>query len=271
MTNPVTDAQAVIDIARTSVDPTKLERTEVYAFPTPNGVQVVDGRDYDEYPKRKAGQFTVFDAASFADYVLEQREEIGTKVWVDEHNLTAKAVINGHQQGLAGFGDHTLLLVLEPTESWRAWAESDGKLLSQTAFAQLIEDNSVDVVQPSAADMLEIAQSFQATAKVTFESSKYLTDGRRRLEYKEDIAAKAGHRGALEIPAEFHLALRPFFGAEVYRVVARFRYRINDGQLLVGYKLTRPNDIQRAAFADIVGDIRERLDGSVSLLAGRAR
>ena len=267
------DAQAVIDVARQAAEPTVLDTGEVYAFATADQVEVVDGRSfYVGHPARKEGTFVAYDAESFAAYVLEQADGKATKVWVDEHRLTARAVLNGHADELAGFGDHLLQLELEPTESWRAWAAMDGRLVGQTEFAELIEDNAADVVTPTAADMLEIAQSFQATTKVTFESSKYLADGRRALEYKEDTAAKAGHRGALEIPAEFHLALRPFFGAEVYRVVARFRYRISDGHLRIGYKLTRPADVQRAAFSDIIDDVKLRLgDAGVTVLSGRPR
>jgi len=107
--------------------------------------------------------------------------------------------------------------------------------------------------------MLELAQSFQAKTKVDFESAQQLANGRRSLQFKETVDARAGQKGEIEIPAEFKLALKPFVGTDPYAVTARFRYRINGGNLLIGYKLNRPADVQRSAFGDIVDAIKAGL------------
>ena len=259
MPEPTTEAQAVADIARAGVEPTLLDLGRVYAFPTADGVQVVDARQHDpDNPIRKTGTRRVHTAASFVDYLADQNQGSATKVWVDNTTFAAVAVINDHD-AFAGFGDHRLVLKLEATESWKAWAKADGQLLDQSTFAELIEDNAPDVVDPAAAVMLELAQSFQAKTKVDFESSQQLANGRRALQYKETVDARAGQKGEIEIPAEFKLALKPFVGTDPYAVTARFRYRINGGHLQIGYKLNRPAEVQRAAFGDIVDAIRTGL------------
>lgn len=251
------NAQAIIDVTQAGADPFLIAPDEVYAFRAASGtVHVVDGRLYQF---RAKGNRTVFDAASFVAYIDTQRED-GAKVWVDETTFAATAVLNDHGPDLPGWGDHRITLNVRRTDSWQAWAKFDGQLASQTQLAEHIEDNAPDVVQPAAAEMLEIAQSFQANTKVTFESSKFLAGGQRALEYREDTEARAGHKGSLEIPAEFALGLQPFIGSEVYRVTARFRYRIGEGQLRIGYKLNRPADVLRAAFGDVVRVIRAGLD-----------
>lgn len=50
--------------------------------------------------------------------------------------------------------------------------------------------------------------------------------------------------------------LRPFQGCEAVAVIARFRFRINDGVLRMGVKLAEPNKALEAAFADIVANIQ---------------
>lgn len=253
-----TEAQTVADIARAGAAPLQLDDAQVYVFSTPNGVQVVDGRQYGRWPDRKIGTRRVHTAASFIGYLGQQHEDQCTKVWVDDTKFAVVAVIDDHGS-LAGFGDHRLALQLEQTDSWKAWAKHDGKLLDQTTFAEHIEDNAPDIIDPAAAVMLELAQSFQAKTKVDFESSQQLANGRRSLEYKETIDARAGQKGQIEIPAEFRLALKPFYGTDPYAVTARFRYRIQGGHLQIGYKLNRPADVQRSAFGDIVDAIRAGL------------
>ncbi len=255
LSNTPGDAQAIIDVTRQGVAPVEINDGTVYAFVGSDGVEVVDGRAYSEYPIRKTGRFTTFDAPSFVAYATEQAET-DSKVWVDDTRFTAVAVLNGHLGGLPGHGDHRVTLQLRKSDQWETWLKHDGQLLNQTDFAELIEDNAPDIIEPSPAEMLELAQSFQARTRVDFESTKQLADGRRSLEYKETIEAKAGQRGQIEIPGEFHLALRPFIGSEIYRIIARFRYRINNGNLVIGYKLTRPADVQRSAFDDIIGEIK---------------
>lgn len=258
------DAQAIIDATRAGSEPFEIALDEVYAFRTAHSVHIIDGRDYEH---RAKGERVVFDADSFLTYATALKET-GSRVWVDETSFTATAVLNDHGD-FPGRLDHRVRLKLRHSDSWQAWAKLDGSLVHQTQLAEHIEDNAPDIVQPTAAEMLEIAQSFQANSKVTFESTQFLANGQRALHYREDTEAKAGRKGDLTIPAEFALALQPFVGSETYRVVARFRYRISDGRLAIGYKLNRPADVLRAAFGDIVGEIRKGLDGlGVPILNG---
>ena len=136
------------------------------------------------------------------------------------------------------------------TPAWKAWAKLDGRMLAQSDFAEHLEDRSIDIVDPTAAEMLDIAQSFEATTKVDFESAERIGDGQRKLLYKETVTAKAGQSGEIVIPEKFAVGLQPFEGGEAYRVVARLRYRIVGSNLQIGYKFERPEDVLREAFTD---------------------
>jgi hypothetical protein len=56
--------------------------------------------------------------------------------------------------------------------------------------------------------MLELAQTFQAKAKVDFQSSIRLADAQQQLTYTEEAKASGGTRGELTIPAELNSAGR---------------------------------------------------------------
>lgn len=260
------DAEAVIASALRSAEPAKLgEHTYGVVIPADGRVELVDvterdGR-YAPRPRRKSGTYRAHNAETFVGYV-EKHGLPETEVWADLQTAQVVAVVNAHTgDDHAGWSDHRLVYSVQHTPAWKAWTARDGQLMSQSDFAELIEDRAIDIVRPSAADMLELAQHFQATNGVAFESSRLLSSGEGQLAYRETIDAKAGRKGTLEIPKDFELGLIPFEGADPFKVVARFRYRINDGALRVGYRLNRPEDVLREAFESVVRQIE---DGGVT-------
>lgn len=261
MTDAPSNAQAIVDIAVAAAEPQPLDAdSRFYAVTAPAGSEVciVDLEDqlenHRDRPRRKTGTFNVHDAKSFTDY-LDKHETDDTEVWADTEQARIVGVINAHGGTAAGHSDHRVVFTVRKSDAWKAWKEHDGQLLSQAAFAEHIEDRAIDIVRPDAADMLELAQSFQATIGVTFESSKALSSGERQLTYKEQVDARAGRTGQLEIPKDFDIAVKPFEGADPYRIRVRFRYRISDGNLRIGYRLERPADIMREAFLDVVAQV----------------
>lgn len=216
---------------------------------------------HQDGPARKKGSFKVHDGESFVEY-MGKHALSNAEVWADSQGQRVVGVINAHEQdaGDAGWGDHRVVYDVAFTEAWKAWAALDGKLGDQASFAELIEDRLVDIHDPEAADLLEIVQSFEASIGVRFESSKLLSTGERIFTYKENIEASAGRAGQLAIPKEFTLALQPFEGADTFPVIARLRYRITDGQLRIGFKLVRPEDVLREAFESVVATIRDGVE-----------
>jgi uncharacterized protein YfdQ (DUF2303 family) len=255
-------AQAVIDSATRAAAPTAVEPGKVYSVVVPeDGKHVLVDLDQDKYrdrPRRKAGTVKVHDADTLIAYI-DKHGLPQTEVWADVSRASLVAIINAHLgttgdgvEDYAGWSDHRAVLEVRHTPSWVAWLGLDKKWLTQTEFAEHIEDRAVDIVQPSGAEMLELAQSITATVGVAFESSKQLSSGERQLEYKETVTAKAGSRGRLDIPTSIELGLVPFEGAPKYKVTARFRFRINGGDLRLSYSLERPEDVVANAFTDIV-------------------
>ncbi|MEJ7707994.1 MAG: DUF2303 family protein [Nocardioidaceae bacterium] len=100
------------------------------------------------------------------------------------------------------------------------------------------------------------------------ESSQRLASGERKLSYREDITAQGGRKGDLKIPEAFTIGLAPFEGSPGYKVSVRLRYRIESGQLRIGYVLDRPEEVLRTAFNDVLADISAGI-GDVPVLRGR--
>jgi uncharacterized protein YfdQ (DUF2303 family) len=265
-----TNAQDIIDNAIRGTKPDELTEGGLYSVVIPAGgthkLVDLDLDKYRDHPRRKAGVVKLHDADTFAKYVgkhgLPQ-----TEIYADEENARIVAVINAHMgttgdgiEDFAGWADHRALLQVKPTLSWEAWKKYNGRFISQVEFAEHIEDRAIDILKPTGAEMLEVAQSITAKIGVAFESSQQLSTGQRKFEFKETIGAKAGERGQLEIPSVIELGLVPFQGAPAYKVIARFRYRISEGRLTLAYALERPEDVLRNAFADVVSTISGDID-----------
>ena len=250
------EAQVIVDTALRSAEPAELTPGKVYAFRTPTGIERVDltGDEYKDQPTRKTGTTTVRDATSFLAYYGKHADG-DSEVYADAERLTVTAVLDANTATDARWEGHRLSLQLRTTEAWKQWMQNDGKLMAQEQFAEFLEDHLPELLEPAAAEMLEIAQSIQGVAKAEFQSGTRLASGERKLAYVETVNAKAGQRGELVIPETFTIGLIPFEGSQGYKLTARLRYRINGGPLQLGYKLERPTDTLRTAYGDVVNTI----------------
>ncbi len=265
-----TETQAAIIAGQLIGDPAPIDETagrfHVIATPPGSNVRVLDV-DAERnatavHPDRKAGRYTVFDAAGFVSYVTRHATEY-TELYADVEKLQILAVFDGHGPAAlpdaAGREQHRATLVLRHTPAWKAWLGIDRKLLSQVEFAEHVEDRLVDVAEPPAADLLEIAQTLISKKSVDFEGSNRLQDGNTVLEYREHTATTAGKKGELAVPDRITLGLIPFRGADMYKVTARLRTRLDGARLFLGVVLDRPEDVIETAFNDIVQVIGEEL------------
>jgi uncharacterized protein YfdQ (DUF2303 family) len=235
-------------------------------------VQVTDLRHLKPRPaapRRVTGSITVTDTLSWIAYYEKHGNE-DSEVFGDVRRSTVTALLNApagpHDPA---YGDHRLILQLEHSPAWLAWTRLSGDFVSQTTFAEHLEDRSPDLIEPDAADMLEIAQSIQATNSVKFDSRSRLANGARVFSYIEDIDGKAGQRGELAIPTEIRLRLPVWRGVGVaVELTARFRYRLAAEGLRVGIVLDRLEDHLDAAWSSLLGELGETV--TTPVLAGPA-
>lgn len=274
MTEPLTaslagaagDIQAAIDAGIELSGPHRLDDAgRFFSVVTPADAEhhVIDLEQhldlYRETPRRKTGAFSAHTGDAFISY-MQKHATPTSELWADITNRSVTAVINAHDGVVAGWGDHRLELKLQHTPAWQAWKGKDGDFLTQAQFAELLEERTQDVVDPDAATLTEIARTFKATKSVAFESDHVLSSGQVQLVYREEIDAKAGRKGNIDIPEKFTLGIAPFEGGKPYAVLARLRFSIDGGVLRIKYVLDRPAEVVRQAFDEIVGVIGAGVD-----------
>lgn len=220
---------------------------------------------YMPMPYRSRGRTSVNDVASFVTLVSRVADPDNTVIFANENDNVITAIANYDE----GWGDHRLILNLTLSPEWLHWRKSNGALVTQVAFAEHIEDGLSAIVSPPAADLMELAQTFQAKRELQFESGQRLSSGDVKFRYHEETKAGAGQKGDLEVPEKFELRLPVYRGGDAFPITARLRYRISQNGLGLGYKLDRPEELLDAAFSEVTAKVREEL-GSFVVLSGPA-
>jgi uncharacterized protein YfdQ (DUF2303 family) len=247
------DMQAVIDAAQAAAVPSVFDPQVPQGVIVPQGAEfkLPDLHDWREVPTRKTGTAHPATVEALIAYVKQHDEADSTSVWVHPSEGNVVAIIDDHGPEGPQWGEHRASLALAHTPEWLFWTAQDGNMVGQTEFAEHIERGMQEIEDPDAATVLEIAQSFHATSKASFRSATRLTSGEQQFQYDETIAASAGHKGELTVPAMIMLVLAPFVGEPDRKLTARLRYRLNSGSLTLGYVLDRPDVIVRDALADV--------------------
>lgn len=252
----------IADLSRSAAGPQELEPGRVYGFATPDGIQVVDliHDRWAKVPERMKGVTRVDDVDSFVWLYNRFAADTTTEVYAGREFNTVTAVFNSHGED-PGWGDHRAQLVLKLSNSWADWSKVSGRDVEQRSFAEFIEDHLADMLEPSGAHMLEVAQKLQGTQRVEWRSAQVLADGTRQLLYAESTDAHAaGTTGNLKVPHELKLGLQVFDRhATRYEVAGRFRYRINGGKLQLLVKLLGLDEIRDAALAAVVAEVKEKI------------
>lgn len=257
-----TENDALIELARSAgVESTFIDGSDhvvEVVLPPGHEQRIVDLEKYQPQPRRKQEEVDLHDADSFGAYVVRHRIEEATTLYADLATRSVVAVLNDSAQAEPGWGDHRANLKLKHTDPWNRWTSLDGKPLTQEKFAEHVEQSLPEFTRPPAAEMYELAQTFQATIGANFRQTGKLQSGQRALHYEENIEASAGDQGDLTVPKEFHLRLQVFEGGESYDLVARLRYRVTrEGTLTLSYHLVRPEDVVKEAFDATLDEIEE--------------
>lgn len=214
----------------------------------PDGLTIENMEYYLPAPVRKKASVAVFDVDTLAAYLKDQDEK-RTRIFASVGRLTIQGVLDYHDDS-PRWGDHEAVLTCSLSDDWRAWTGNNNKSIGQTAFAEFLEDHAHNVVEPESAAVLQMVTNLEANKSVQFKSGMSLQDGSVQLEYVESISDNT--KGKIKIPKELVLGIHPFKFGKPWQVVARLRYRINEGKLTFTYILNQPDKVLEEAFRQVV-------------------
>lgn len=265
-------ARTIADEARRPqimTDIVDLERP--FAF-VPTGYRVEDLAPFQAVPHRRVGTVSVDDAASFVYYVKRHQTDaplIYCDAKLKTGDVTFVGVLNDHSAASPGWRDHRITYAVQKSEEWTRWTARNKQVFSQAEFAEFLESNMKDVASadglPSGADMLAMALSMEINQDARFKSSIRLQSGGVEMTFvdKEDDATLK----RMQVFDRFALGIAPFLNGQPYRLVARLRYRVKEGALLLWYDLIRPDLVVQDATKALIDQIAA--ESATPVLLGR--
>jgi len=224
----------------------------------PDGYRVADLEHTLAYPTRKRAEVKLAQTKGFIDYFLRHRITGGVStIYGTTEPPKFVAILNDHGAGVPGWRDHIARYECPLAVEWLTWTKVNKTLMPQATFAQFIEENLPDIVEPTAAEMLEISRTLEAKKKGNFASGIRLANGETQFTYEESIDGTAA-KGQMRVPEVFAIGIPVFHGGPKYRIEARLRYRIADGGALsMWFDLVRPHKVIEDAALEVWTHIEE--------------
>lgn len=294
-----TEAEAVIEFAReelgTSVQSFDTETGDAQLLLHPRGLSVIDVAKTFEYrlanPRRRIQRTTLTDERSLIAHVLRYKSDSSTTLFASmvDGSPTLTAIYNDHEPtdmgseglagGLPGFADDRAVYAFPISKPWRTWIAADQENLPQAVFARLIEDNVLDIADPSIAGegakafvgaigasfaspskIMEVSRGLSLTVTEKVTQAVSLATGEVQLSYASTHDGPNG-AGSMKVPGAFLLAIPVFEGGALYQIPVRVRYRSKEGAILWSLVPYRAE----ATFEHAVREVCDRVAAATSV------
>lgn len=205
---------------------------------------------------------TMLTEDSFVSYVNRWKGQSTRIFMVDQPQVGFTAVIDYHHPAdadqvlntLPNYKAHVVTFAPRIADEWKIWTKAEA--MTQTAFAEFIEERRFDIQTPDAATLLDIVRTFKASRKQDYDSLTYANNGDVKVHYSEETVV-AGGRKEVAVPSELTLGIPVFFKGPRFAVHVFMRYNLNSGKLAFAVKVDRPEYVLDEAANDIVARIAE--------------
>jgi uncharacterized protein YfdQ (DUF2303 family) len=224
----------------------------------PDGYKVAE-LPVDVSPKRSKGTVRLKDVDSFIRYYQDHAAPQSRIYWAAE---PAKFIavfdeISDTPQWREFRADFTV----PSSREWDTWLRSDKQPKTQLQFAEFLQDNLPDIIEPDGATLLEMALQFETAQNYEFTSHQRLQNGTHDLVWKSNNSS-----ARVSLPEFIEIKIPVFENSEVVPLRARLRYRVKEAALTFFYELVRPHKVKEQAIRNIVQRIKT--DASAILLFG---
>lgn len=230
----------------------------------PDGFTLKDISDPHRLPPHIKQTVTVDDADSLIQYAnrFSDRRSV---IIADLDALKIMAALDWHVHNGTGPDcepwpaldpqpvQHKASLVLRNSEEFARWDGMQGRLHDQMTFAEFLDENASDIVDPEPAVMIEIARDLEATQGVKFKAGTRLQTGERSFSYETETHV----REDLVVPQRFTLSIPLFHGEEPTEIECSFRFRPQPDGLKLGFVWRRVEYVRQAKFREIAHRVSE--------------
>lgn len=190
-------------------------------------------------PLRDKTQRELLTVESFNEYVKRFKQP-SSSIYTKKNSggYVIIAEIDHRTETETAWHSHSAAIGLKYSEPLQRWIELNKRQLSQDKFADLLEERALDIKSPSAAEILELAQSLHVTRNLSVKSMVRSNRSANSISFNQDQSLKAGRDGNLELPTSFIIDIEPFARhREHCQIKALLRPRIEDDKPVFTYEL----------------------------------
>lgn len=201
-------------------------------------------------PAFVSGGPQVATTRSLIDYVNRFKTD-ATVIFADLDRAKIVACIDYHGAGsaTAGLRKHHAVLQMQHSKEWKVWTGVNDALMEQKKFARFLEEHKLDILSPPGAQLLEMV--------LDMEKGVQMRVARKMVSAGSDRGSKDSQMqiDGTELPPVWTLQIPVYMGEPVVAVTAYARDEIDDGKLLVGFKLSKIENVVEEELTRIAAEI----------------
>lgn len=266
-----TEADAIAEIATRQADPLHTltlgseGRPDIVLVATRDGNLVTEHQPHPTYTRTvrvaTVAALTTY-CAPFRTASLDADADpdwLRSTLWANGDDKTVTVILDDHNTARPGWGDHRAVLKLDYSDPFKAWHTIHSKQqVPQDEMADFLEEHAHEVTDPHGADLLELARTFTATVSGQFARSRNALNGTTQLTWVEEVDGRGGKASDLTVPNEITITVPLLHGQQPRPITCRFSYRVRSGQLTLGLKILR---LQELVAEEVTAAARTASDG----------
>lgn len=186
-------------------------------------------------------------------------------VFADRDKLTFHAFLDYHHQAEDHrWLNHSASVTYKESHQFGIWKGSDGEKMSQEEFAEFLDENVLDITDPTGSDVVSFASCLEARRTEVFKSSKNLANGEVQFNWSNESSGDA----VTKFPTDMKIGIPIWTNGEKIQIPVKLFFRVSEGQLLFWYKLRQLEAIIDTLWNDDVKFIAESLSNIGSVYQG---
>ena len=176
--------------------------------------------------------------------VFADRDKLNFHAFLDYHHVTGGRWLN-----------HSASVTYKESHQFGIWKKNDGVKMGQEAFAEFLDENVLDITDPSGAEVVAFASCLEAHRTEIFKSSTNLGNGEVKFNWSNESSGDA----ATKFPTDMKIGIPIWTNGEKILIPVKLFYRVSEGKLLFWYKLRNLENIIDSLWNEDVKFLSEAL------------
>lgn len=160
-------------------------------------------------------------------------------VFADRDKLNFHAFLDYHHVNGGRWLNHSAAVTYKESHKFGIWKKNDGLKMTQETFAEFLDENVLDITNPTGADVVAFASCLEAHRTEIFKSSTNLSNGEVKFNWSNESSGDS----ATKFPTDMKIGIPIWTNGEKIEIPVKLFYRVSEGKLMFWYKLRNLENI----------------------------